>query len=136
KDSRSLAVPCTRPLLRITTTSETLELDLAALTIPGTAQPAWLEVTVAATAEPAAALYERMQSVLQHRHAEVVALRRSNVEGSASTGTAGVIQELRPADVFEAVLENAAVPAEEREALRPVFARLLERHLAMEAEAS
>jgi exonuclease SbcD len=131
-DCRGLPVPCTRPLLRLTTSAEMLELDLASLAPPSTPHPAWLEITVAASAEPVVALNERIQKTLAGRGIEAIALRRS-AAGSENAAESAALHELQPAEVFEAVLQDSAIPEPEREPLRIVFTQLLERHHEPEA---
>jgi DNA repair protein SbcD/Mre11 len=127
-DFRSLPIPCTRPLLRLATSAETLEPDLASLVPAETLHPAWLEITVGASAEPVAVLSERIQKALAGRRMEIIAVRRSLADPGAVTETAATIHELHPAEVFEAVLQDSAIPEQEREPLRVVFTQLLERH--------
>lgn len=126
--SVSLPIPCARPLLRLTASPETLETDLAALTIPSAPMPAWLEITFTPTGETAAALAERVHAALAGRGAEAVAIRRTAVPGSASRPEPASLHEWQPAEVFDAVLESEAIPETERPALRLVFQQLLDSH--------
>jgi DNA repair protein SbcD/Mre11 len=128
--SRGVEVPCARPLLRVQTTVETLEADLEAAAVPAAPLPAWFDVTVAATGETAAALAERIQTVLARRHAESVAIRRSepSAPSPCAAPAAATIHDLTPAEVFDSVLTGAAIPEGEQPALRLVFQQLLERH--------
>jgi exonuclease SbcD len=131
--SRSLPVPCTRALLRLTTTAQDMEFDLAALKCPEGVPRAWLEVTVTASAEPASVLTERIQGALAGRPIEAIALRRSTADDGTGAASPASLHELQPADVFEAVLQDAAIPEAEREPLRLVFTQLMEKHHEQEA---
>ncbi len=126
--SRGLAIPCTRPLLRVTTTAATLEADLASLAIPAAESSAWLEITVAPSAETAAQLGERVRIALEDRNTEAIALRRSSADTVAAEVAAATLHEVEPPEVFEAVLQEAAIPEPERESLRLIFSQLLELH--------
>lgn len=126
--SRSLTVPCSRPLLRISVTAETLEAQLATLTIPSSPLPAWLEVTIAATSEPTSALAERIHTALAERNAVAVVIRRTPAPEVVAIAEAASIHELQPGDVFEAVLQSESIPDEERAPLHLVFHQLIERH--------
>jgi len=126
--SRSLVVPCTRQLLRVPLTSETLEAEFAALTLSDSPLPAWLEITVAGTSEPSAALAERIEAALAGRHAEAIAIRRHSAEGAGTASGADSINDLQPAAVFAAMLDAASIPETEREPLHLTFQQLLERH--------
>lgn len=139
-ESRALPVPCARPLLRVSTTAELLEASLQSLTLPPSPpspQPAWLEVTVAATSEPAALLAERIQKALAGRPASAVAIRRAAAAAqTAAEEIAPALHDLTPPEVFEALLASAAVPEDEAEELRLTFQQLLERHHEAAAVAS
>ena len=126
--SRSMPVPCTRPLVRVSLTGELLEEELTALTIPDSPLPAWLEVTVAATSEPAVRLAERIHNAIAGRNAEAVAIRRSGGESANAAPGAASIHDLVPVAVFDEVLKAATIPDSDCEPLRLTFQQLLERH--------
>lgn len=127
--SRGLPVPCARPLLRLTTSAECLEASVASLALPDSPHPAWLEVTVDATSEPAALLAERIQNALAGRPAAAVAIRRAAAAAPAAAEEAApALHDLTPPEVFDALLASAALPEDETEELRLVFRQLLDRH--------
>lgn len=126
--SRGIPVPCTRPLLRVSTTAELLEAALAALSIPEAPQPAWLEISVAATGEPAAELAARIHAALAGRPAEAIAIRRLAANDQGTSLEAASIEELQPEEVFDAVMDAEGISENERGALRLTFRQLLERH--------
>ncbi len=126
--SRGLSVPCTRPLLRVSLTAETLEAELAALTLPDSPLPAWLEITLTATSEPAALLAERIHRALAGRNAEALAIRRGGAERAEASPCADTIHDLLPAALFDEVLKTGTIPDSECEPLRLTFQQLLEHH--------
>lgn len=134
--SRSLPVPCSRPLMRVALTAETLEEALASLTFPDSPQQAWLEVIVSATSEPAAALAERIHTAIAGRNAGAIAIRRIAPGSAGAAPDAASIHDLLPAAVFDNLLESESIPESEREPLRLTFQQLLERHQESLAAAS
>ena len=126
--SRGLPVPCSRPLVRVSTAADTLESSLAALGLPASPLPAWLEVCISVTSEPAAELAARVHAALAGRPAEAIAIRRMTAANPVGTLSTASIHELQPAEVFDAVLAAEGIPEAEREPLRLTFRLLLDRH--------
>ncbi len=130
KATRGLPVPVTRPLLRVQASVEMLEAEILMMPLPESPLPAWLEVTVSPTAEPAAVLAECIRKALTGRRAELLALRRTGAATGTASAASAELHELKPAEVFESLLNAGPLPGAERASLRLTFSQLLDQHSA------